>query len=1040
MAALLAVVLLTMMSPRTYLRNRNSFILSIRLAMALGNTLAAGIAPYNCLMGTTAPYYIPRHVTTLAGDKVGFGGISAAAPPPLGGGYDDVPYCRSGDDGDGGCARLGGGGGGGLWMSAAGMSLTAVRMMVNTGLLYVALKAVIWGRERMYDYDYDTTSKAGASVWTAAASRAASGGRRRDGASVALADPQAAAQLSTPRGASTALLMSTPPPPPAPPAGNHDGRFRILPSSSLSHSGGGAATVAAAAAVYPPRRRVDALYGGAVHRRAISGRTLGYRPVVTSYYLSVKSSSLMCRTALLPSVPVRMHTYILRYGVRELKQRLRPLVGLLADLDRRVGDSDDGDGDGNSDDRFVEAALRLRRCVADATVAAAAAAMSSGRRRRILDRDKYNDDTATAKCNAAAAAAAAAHRVAADNIDAAAAMSYTTHASPMSSRSPAAAAIATPSYSCLSSTAVVRGCVHLLGVVTSLFGFATTATRGNGAAAAAATAAAVSAKSPVGGMALPYHLELRGLENLEEASELLSQALLEAGDDGDSPDRGRYDVVHSPRNMTFTLSPVAVAAPAERGTEIEVELHRWDLLYDMYGGRGGGGGGGVMPDTGCGGSGGDVASQAARHVRVIVVDTDGDAVLMDEHVDFEPYMSYLKKRLDESTEAARCELSCSSSVRLRLPAPTQPGMSYIHILPSSMSASPSLQALPYTTAAAAATAGDGLATECSLSGRTPPTAGSYGPLATLPLLVMPTAAAAAEMRTLYDTMVDDLLDLPVTEAGDDVAAAAVEDAAAAAVSYRSDLYCEGGGGGGSGGGGGGMPTPAHVTAFHQHFVPFASDVAYLTSWLQKKVINNNALRIVDTDGGNDGKYGTEGSPRTGPAAASGSKYGTEGDFSATLAAGAIATESESELQAIVQLAASVLSYMENCGLHASMRDLKATLATLWPYGIETASAAAVATGSDTTSALFVPSVSNVAAATGADDAADTAVRHYSVSCPCPAMEGGGGGGGDGGGGGGGGGRGDGPQDMAVSKRSFHFPLVRDAGTDEVPAQACCQDH
>lgn len=86
--------------PDVYFNRRNTIILTARLCMAFGNTLAAVLSPSACLAATTAPYYVPPLVHRA--------GEAAAA----------LAHVAAGD----------------------------IKLLLNTGLLYVALKAAVWGR------------------------------------------------------------------------------------------------------------------------------------------------------------------------------------------------------------------------------------------------------------------------------------------------------------------------------------------------------------------------------------------------------------------------------------------------------------------------------------------------------------------------------------------------------------------------------------------------------------------------------------------------------------------------------------------------------------------------------------------------------------------------------------------------------------------------------------------------------------------------------------------------------------------------------
>ncbi len=133
--------------------------------------------------------------------------------------------------------------------------------------------------------------------------------------------------------------------------------------------------------------------------------------------------------------------------------------------------------------------------------------------------------------------------------------------------------------------------------------------------------------------------------------------------------------------------------------------------------------------------------------------------------------------------------STSHPCRLRVPQPRRPGVMYVHILPA-----------PHARIILAASAA------------VPGSRTAHQPLATLPLLVMPSAASASEMCALAAAMAQDLQRVTAAAAANRKAEGRERYAAATAVTdpWVAD-----------------SPQSARATAYLEHFVPFASDVAHL---------------------------------------------------------------------------------------------------------------------------------------------------------------------------------------------------------------------
>ncbi len=108
-----------------YFHRRNTIILTARLCMAFGNTLAAVLSPSSCLAATTAPYYVPPLV-----HRAGKAAAAAVAHVASGGAGPVCPAAAGAAVAEGGLGQV----------------VPGARLLLNKGLLYVALKAAVWGR------------------------------------------------------------------------------------------------------------------------------------------------------------------------------------------------------------------------------------------------------------------------------------------------------------------------------------------------------------------------------------------------------------------------------------------------------------------------------------------------------------------------------------------------------------------------------------------------------------------------------------------------------------------------------------------------------------------------------------------------------------------------------------------------------------------------------------------------------------------------------------------------------------------------------
>ncbi|KXZ55402.1 hypothetical protein GPECTOR_3g54 [Gonium pectorale] len=831
LASLALVLLVTMVRPDVYLRHRHALVLLVRLSMAVGNTFAASLAPTACLAGTTAPYYIPQYATEAALSR-------------------HEPYGSSG-----------GGRGGGL---------PALLMLKNTGLLYVALKAVIWGRvltvyqlaagafevlngtlvgyvvaRRLYGSSVAAAALSPsllvlqvllyhslpcAVVWCLEAEQ-----RRKFRTNIPSpgASPPTSAPLS--RAASAG---------PSPPGGR-------LGSLSGTNGGGGGFTAVArltpgwaspeATVASPLRRALEGL-GGA-------GRSaLGYRALTRSHMVSIKVWDHGTGAAAFPQAAERV-----RAAFSSVVAATGPAI-LLQPNTR-------------------------------AASAAAAAATLSGRWSPFaaprLDVDADGVPAATA---------------------AAAGGGGVDSAMPPSPR-PRLHSV------------VVRGCVHLLGVVRSLLplplavGAVSASISAGELSALAAVAAAgegeecsTAAGRGFGGAGLQpvCHVEVDRLEELPAAQLNLQEALLRAASGG--PGGGAVDSTGGNAavagRLGFTVWPVAISVADAAASSVSVDLRIWDL-----------GGGGIDGDGGR-------PPPGPRRIRVVAVGTCGSTVVLDDEVDVPPYSLYGNEgEVDEQEERGAAK-TWASIVSLQLPQPRSPGLVVLHLLP-----------------AAAPAAADAAAT--SAVGGSASAGGAHRPLVTLPLLALPSRAAADEMLGLYDTMVSDLAAL----------------------------------------GGGGGASAAHVAAFHDHFAAVAADLSYLVQWLVEQPGRAAAAPGDASEGDGDADAGVwAAATQLGEAARAeaGAAMAAEGGSPAVHAVAgpaAAAVDAEAtELAAVARLVLNVRAYLEDCGLGACMRDLRALLAAAWPTSaaellppslLLTASAsdaAAAAAGAS----LWLPSASSTA--------------------------------------------------------------------------------
>ncbi|GFR48176.1 hypothetical protein Agub_g10024, partial [Astrephomene gubernaculifera] len=167
--------------------------------------------------------------------------------------------------------------------------------------------------------------------------------------------------------------------------------------------------------------------------------------------------------------------------------------------------------------------------------------------------------------------------------------------------------------------------------------------------------------------------------------------------------------------------------------------------------------------------------------------------------------------------------------QIRLPRPVHPGVVYLHLLPSP--GADNTATAPVSAATAASSCGRDNVSHHAHSA-------VHRPLATLPLLVLPSTAAAEEICGLYDNMTSELqrlwLLMRTNDGGSD------EDGDSALPSY-------------------GDAGTARAVAFQDHFLPFANDAAHLITSCHALVQGRSAATVTysgsSAGGGGGGMYG-----------------------------------------------------------------------------------------------------------------------------------------------------------------------------------------
>ncbi|KAG2496611.1 hypothetical protein HYH03_005432 [Edaphochlamys debaryana] len=374
-----------------------------------------------------------------------------------------------------------------------------------------------------------------------------------------------------------------------------------------------------------------------------------------------------------------------------------------------------------------------------------------------------------------------------------------------------------PPYMSVARHVVVAGCVHLLGVVTTLTvgGWDEHGAKGGGGAAAAA-AAGRSSRLP-----LALHAEVGCLGDLDSLPQLLSEGLKanhsnNAGSSWNHAGLQGQSAFAEPSALPWEdpmadgawISPVAVATEDVEGggggggglVEVTVGLSR-QLLHAR----------GLLPGPGPGGAAAEGAAPAAA-VRVVAAGPCGGMVL-DELVEL-PWGAGREEGEEESCV----------EVRVRLPAPRQPGTLYLHLLPPPPAIAPA---------------------PCTLQ----PSAGAPSrPLASLPLLCLPSAASAAELCGLYGTMLCEL---------------------------RRAWLLEGPEGRLEGG-------DAGAAAFQHHFLPFAQDLGHLLACLSHTTATSSSANPSEASA--TGAPSTASSPAVAALAASVLGFAEECGLAETAAA------------------------------------------------------------------------------------------------------------------------------------------------------------
>ncbi|KAG2496608.1 hypothetical protein HYH03_005429 [Edaphochlamys debaryana] len=432
--------------------------------------------------------------------------------------------------------------------------------------------------------------------------------------------------------------------------------------------------------------------------------------------------------------------------------------------------------------------------------------------------------------------------------------------------------------------AVVRGCVHLLGVLVSL------------APPPSMSASAEEAEPEVaGGAAGPAvrmaHVEVPTLAaapdggdaaEAEHVRALLLETMAASGGGGAAATAdGTADGISAGGAASFTLLPVAVPV-ATSPDWLDVEVLRWGR--SVAAGSGGGGSGG-----GDGGGG--------PRVRVVAV-APGGGVAADEVVELTAPVAEEEGEEEQAEAEAALRREWVVSGRLRLPAPDRPGAYYLHILPTPAAAAAEVSNGSTANGSGGGACSSPLSASASAAAAARAAAGGpHAPLAVLPLLALPSAEAAAELGALFETMVYDTLMLYDTTT-----------TAAAAPADSSDDVSSGG----SVAVAAATAAAAHAAAFAGTFAGLASDLAFLIAC---------CLPYAPT-------HTTATAPAAGAAAG--------------ISAGAAAGPAGASQSDVARLASGLLSYLDECGLTACAADVRGLLAGRWPALVSAAAEAGAA--------------------------------------------------------------------------------------------------
>ncbi|GLC64696.1 hypothetical protein PLESTF_000193400 [Pleodorina starrii] len=556
-------------------------------------------------------------------------------------------------------------------------------------------------------------------------------------------------------------------------------------------------------------------------------------------------------------------------------------------------------------------------------------------------------------------------------------LSYPIRHVALSPSSPSTAPPAVP-YMSLVRSVVVEGCVHLLSVVTAIGTAATTDpwVSGGAGAGAGGTGTDATCGAALCGSAL-CHMEADGLEDLAALSarihawaqrqyDTVRSALYgaeeagcaapagdECGGGGEDADGMGAAQSQTQRLATISecsegadketataaaaaagrdgggggaaaaawLSPVAVAVAAAAATadpsagaveEIQIMLAEDDSVRQRRRQQ-------QQQEGACGQDGS--TARGCVIVRAVAVGTCGGIVL-DELLE----LSY-----DLYGSGGSGDGGCAG-VRLRLPKPSRPGVIYIHLLPAPSPPPPEPQHQPSSPSATAAPCRRESAEPAAAAAATASSSaggggggGSSRPLTTLPLLVLPSTAAAAELCWLYDTMTSELQRawMLATPAPPPTAAAT-----AAATDDDDDGSTASGGFSGSAAA---AAAAARAVAFARHFLPLAHDLGHLLTVCRADPGCTEDTGAAATAAQYEHEYeGMRTLHGTGwrPGDAGGWSHGGSdgdggggGEFGSSGGSGS-GSGGVDPRGPLASLAASVLSFLSECGLEAAAGEVR----------------------------------------------------------------------------------------------------------------------